>query len=109
MLIRVTPPHAIKSSEITDESVYRNRREFLREAGLFGVAAATVAIPNVAEAMSKLRRPVPQQGPGKVGTVAMGEELRGDLTDWEDVTTYNNFYEFGTAKDDPAPNARNFK
>ena len=109
MLIRVTPPHAIKSSEITDESVYRNRREFLREAGLLGVAAATVAVPNVAEAMSRLRRPVPQQGPGKVGTVAMGEELRKDLTEWEDVTTYNNFYEFGTAKDDPAPNARNFK
>jgi len=109
MLIRVTPPHAIKSSEITDESVYRNRREFLREAGLLGIAAATVAVPNVAEAMSRLRRPVPQQGPGKVGTVSMGEELRKDLTDWEDVTTYNNFYEFGTAKDDPAPNARNFK
>ncbi len=109
MLIRVTPPHAIKSSEITDESVYRNRREFLREAGLLGVAAATVALPNVAEAMSRLRPPVPQQGPGKVAKVAIGEELRGDLTDWVDVTTYNNFYEFGTAKDDPAPNARNFK
>jgi methionine sulfoxide reductase catalytic subunit len=109
MLIRVTPPHAIKSSEITDESVYRNRREFLREAGLLGVAAATVALPNVAEAMARLRPPVPLQGPGKVGAVTMGEELRKELTEWEDVTTYNNFYEFGTAKDDPAPNARNFK
>jgi sulfoxide reductase catalytic subunit YedY len=109
MLIRVTPPYAITSSEITDESVYRNRRQFLREAGLLGVAAATVALPNVAEAMSRLRAPVPQQGPGKVDKVALGEELRGDLTDWVDVTTYNNFYEFGTAKDDPAPNARNFR
>src|SRR5262245_466808 len=109
MLIRVTPPHAIKSSEITDESVYRNRREFLRAAGLLGVAAATVSAPKVAEAMSKFRRPTPPQAPGKLGAVSMGEELRKDLTDWGDVTSYNNFYEFGTAKDDPQPNAKNFK
>ena len=51
MLIKVTPRNAIPSSEITDESVYRNRRQFLREAGLLGVAAATVAAPKVAEAM----------------------------------------------------------
>jgi sulfoxide reductase catalytic subunit YedY len=109
MLIRVTPKHAIASSEITYESVYRYRRAFLREAGLLGVAAATVSVPGVAEAMERLRRPVPQQAPGKLGPVAMGEELRGELTDWEDVTTYNNYYEFGTAKDDPAPNSRNFR
>ena len=109
MIIRVTPPHAIKSSEITDESVYRNRREFLRQAGLLGIAAATVAAPKVAEAMTRLRPRTPQQGPGKLGAVSMGEELRRDLTDWEDVTTYNNFYEFGTGKDDPAPNAKNFR
>jgi sulfoxide reductase catalytic subunit YedY len=109
MLIRVTPKHAIASSEITPESVYRNRREFLRDASLLGVAAATVAVPRVAEAMERLRGPVPQQAPGKLGPVAMGEELRKDLTEWGDVTTYNNFYEFGTAKDDPAPNAKNFR
>jgi len=108
MLIRITPKHAIASSEITDESVYRNRRAFLREAGLLGVAAATVAVPKVAEAMARMRGPIPQQAPPKLGAVAMGEDLRRELTDWEDVTTYNNFYEFGTAKDDPAPNSRNF-
>lgn len=110
MLIRVTPKHAIPSSEITPESVYRNRRQFLREAGLLGVAAAGAGLPSVARAMERVRQPLPAQGgPGRLGAVAMGEELRGELTDWEDVTTYNNFYEFGTAKDDPAPNARNFK
>ncbi|HEX6315941.1 MAG TPA: protein-methionine-sulfoxide reductase catalytic subunit MsrP [Gemmatimonadaceae bacterium] len=110
MLIRITPKHPVASSEITDESVYRNRRQFLRDAGLLGVAAATVSAPGVAEAMSRLGRKLPPQGrPPKLGPVAMGEELRRDLTDWEDVTTYNNFYEFGTAKDDPAPNAKNFR
>ena len=109
MLIRVTPRNAIPSSEITDESVYRNRREFLREAGLLGIAAATISVPKVAEAMTHLRGPQAPQAPGKLGAVSMGEELRRELTDWEDVTTYNNFYEFGTSKVDPAPNARNFQ
>ena len=108
MLIRVTPKHAIASSEITNESVYRNRRQFLREAGLLGVAAATVGVPQVAKAMERYRRPMPQQGP-KLGPVSMGEDLRGDLTEWRDVTGYNNFYEFGTAKDDPEANSKNFK
>ena len=67
MLIRVTPPHAIKSSEITEESVYKNRREFLRAAGLLGVAAATVSAPRVAEAMARFRRP--DEGPRAVGPV----------------------------------------
>ncbi len=107
MLIRVTPRHAIPSSEVTDESVYRNRREFLRQAGLLGAAVAGVGLPRLARAMDGAG---PQgQGPGKLGAVAMGEDLRKDLTDWGDVTSYNNFYEFGTAKDDPAPNARAFR
>ena len=91
MLIRVTPKHAIDSSEITPESVYRNRRDFLRDASLMGVAAATLSAPKVAQAMERLRGPAPQQAPGKLGPVAMGEELRKELTDWADVTTYNNF------------------
>jgi sulfoxide reductase catalytic subunit YedY len=35
----------------------------------------------------------------------MGANLKGELTPWQDVTTYNNFYEFGTDKSDPAENA----
>ncbi|MGH7575052.1 MAG: protein-methionine-sulfoxide reductase catalytic subunit MsrP, partial [Longimicrobiales bacterium] len=42
---------------------------------------------------------------GGTGRAAQEEEL----TPWEDVTTYNNFYEFGTGKGDPAENAQNFK
>jgi sulfoxide reductase catalytic subunit YedY len=105
MIIRVTPRNAIAPSEITDEAVYRNRRQFIREAGLLGVAAAGLAVPKVAEAMERLGSR--QQTP-KVGAVSMGETLRKDLTDWDDFISYNNFYEFGTAKDDPAPNARGF-
>jgi sulfoxide reductase catalytic subunit YedY len=106
MLIRVTPKNAIASSEITDEAVYRNRREFIRDAGLLGAAAAGLSIPKVASAMERFASSR-QQGPN-VGPVSMGEALRKDLTDWQDFSTYNNFYEFGTSKDDPARNSRNF-
>lgn len=112
MLIRTTPQHPIASSEITPESVYRDRRRFLREAGLLGIAAG-LGVPSAARAMERRLR-VPRRGvlPGqepRVGPVTMGEPLRDELTSWRDVTSYNNFYEFGTAKDDPAANAKNFR
>lgn len=97
MIIRVTPDHPIPSSEITPEGVYQNRRDFVKEAGLLGVGlAATLSGARTAKA---------QQG----GTSIGGAELKGELTPEEDVTSYNNFYEFGTGKDDPKPNAKNFR
>ena len=82
MLIR-RPPDLL-ASEITDESLFWNRREFIAAAGL-GAAAVCGLLP--------LRGLLPRQS-------------RDDkLTPWEDVTGYNNYYEFGTGKDDPARNA----
>ena len=97
MLIRVTPEHAIRSSDITPEADYQNRRAFLKASGLLGLAAAGLAC-------SSGRAEAQQQG-----TSIGGAELKPELTPWEDVTTYNNFYEFGTNKDEPAQNAKNFK
>jgi len=84
------------SSEITPESAYFNRRDFLRAAGLLGVAGAA------ASTAALVGQQAPQQG-------AQGEQLKDELTPFEDVTTYNNFYEFGTDKSDPAENAQRFK
>jgi sulfoxide reductase catalytic subunit YedY len=81
MLIRVTPPHPIASSEITSESEYLDRRRFLKQAGLMGLATAGFA-----------------GLPGCLGAQGQQEEL----TPYEDVTEYNNYYEFGTDKSDPA-------
>jgi methionine sulfoxide reductase catalytic subunit len=89
MLIRRPPD--IPTAEITDEAVYTTRREFLAAAGL-GLAAAGGLLP-----ASR-----PSHGPA----------FRGDddkLTPYDDVTGYNNFYEFGTDKDDPARNATAFR
>ena len=92
MLIRVTPSHPIAPSEITDEATYRNRRVFLREAGLLGLIAA--GVPRVARAMNRTEVPARplSAGQGTVGAVTMGEGLRENLTRWDDVNGYKNFY-----------------
>ena len=93
MLLRTTP--AVPSSEITDERLYLRRREFLGVAGAAAAAAVTAAAA-CAEA-GQSQRPPALQGvqKGAFGTT----EAR---TPYEDVTTYNNFYEFGSDKSDPA-------
>jgi len=88
----------IKSWEITSESNYRNRREFIRSAGLLiGGCIAAFALPFKAQAGSQDLATVP-------GPYSTDEEPNS----WEDVTTYNNFYEFGTGKEDPFQNAQEF-
>ncbi len=82
MLIR-RPPDLL-ASDITDESLFWNRRDFLAAAGV-GAAALGGLLP--------LRGLLPQRSNDD------------KLTSWEDITGYNNFYEFGTGKDDPARNA----
>jgi len=96
-------PNDFLSSEITDETVYLKRRELLKRAGI--VTAGVLAGHSVLSSAS-------EQGPS-------GPELAGVLkspysTDekpnsWTDVTTYNNYYEFGTGKEDPARYAVDFK
>jgi sulfoxide reductase catalytic subunit YedY len=98
MLIRPQTSADLPSSEITPESLYLNRREWLAAAGL--------TIGAIAGAGALLPRGLSAQQP--VGT-PYGLQKDDKPTPWEDVTTYNNFYEFGTGKDDPAQMARGFK
>jgi len=88
----------IRSSEITSETNYRNRRSFLRDAGLvIGGSIAASAMPFGLQADTADLDTVP-------GPYSTDEEPNS----WEDITTYNNFYEFGTAKEDPYRNAQDF-
>jgi sulfoxide reductase catalytic subunit YedY len=89
MLIR--RPADIASSEITPETVYVDRRRFL---GMAASAGAATLMPGTLAACK------PADG---------GQQPQEKLTPLEDVTSYNNFYEFGTDKGDPARNARNFR
>jgi sulfoxide reductase catalytic subunit YedY len=85
----------IAASEITPERLYRSRRDFLRAAGLLGAVVASGILPACAEAADS-------------GEPAEQAE-RDDPTPYDDVTTYNNYYEFGTGKADPARNARSLR
>jgi sulfoxide reductase catalytic subunit YedY len=93
------------SSEITPQGIYRGRRDIIRlmATGTAGVAAAGWA------GRQAMAQTVPKPGklvalPGGKSAVA-GAVTMEKVTDYKDVTTYNNFYEFGTDKADPAKNA----
>jgi methionine sulfoxide reductase catalytic subunit len=101
VLIKPTPD--IRSSEITPQALYLRRREFLQAvsgAALAGAAAA--ALPGAARAAAQTGEKLPNVRKSPLSTT-------DPLNDYEDVTTYNNFYEFGTAKDEPAMNSKRFK
>ena len=107
MLIK--KPADIRSSEITDRKLYYNRREFMRTATGTAVAvAAGAGVFGGAEALLNAAQPA-----------AHGRKLEGvkpspfgtneKPNTWEQITTYNNYYEFGIDKDAPAEYARDFK
>jgi len=90
----------IPSSEITSENLYHNRREFIKTASAaLGIAAAGVIIPGCERSVGAAGEP---QAKGKYDTTEKP-------TPFEDVTSYNNYYEFGTGKDEPARNSKNFR
>ena len=78
-----------KYSEITPEKVYNNRRKFIKSVGL-GLGSLTLS------SMSLLNN-------------AHSLENNTELTSYKDITTYNNYYEFGTGKGDPYKNSQEFK
>ena len=92
MLIR--RPADILPSEITPREVYLNRRQWM--AGAAGLALAAAALP---------------EGVGAATLNAAKSPFSTDekKTSREDVTSYNNYYEFGTGKDDPAAKAKSLK
>ncbi|MBA6414381.1 protein-methionine-sulfoxide reductase catalytic subunit MsrP [Parahaliea sp. F7430] len=91
----------IDSSEITPESVYLNRRELMRAAGLGLSTMALAAAPLTAASTGSAPRPLDFTSPE-------GEQFSSSeqKTPYADITAYNNFYEFGTDKDDPARYAK---
>ena len=89
MLIR--RPSDIAPSEITPRGLYLRRREFLAGAASVGLAGALPAVGADAAPL-----------PGAKSPLSTTDEA---LTPLRDVTSYNNFYEFGTDKVDPARNA----
>ncbi len=95
-------------SEITPEAVYQQRRTVIRHLAT-GVAGAALATWASRQALAQTARP------GKLAALAggrsavVGAATMEKLTEYKDASTYNNFYEFGTDKSDPAKNAHTLK
>ena len=99
MLLKKAPD--IRSSEITPKSVYLRRREFL-QASAAALAAAGIGALTGERVEAQARRKL-------TGIKKSSFSTTETPNTYEHVTTYNNFYEFGTDKDDPARNAKNFR
>jgi sulfoxide reductase catalytic subunit YedY len=93
-------PSDIRPSEITSQQNYLRRRDFIRAGAIAG--ASVLAGPALGAVVPEGRRAeLPDVGKSALST----DE---DPNSYEDVTTYNNFYEFGTGKEDPVRNAQDF-
>lgn len=106
MIFKFLKPSDVKSSEITAENIYLNRRAFLQDSARIGTGVAAVA------ALGLQSPEVQAQTNGKAlkniirdGAYSTDERM----TSYKAVTSYNNFYEFGTGKDDPANNAHSLR
>ena len=97
------------SSEITPKAVYEDRRQMLkRMAG--GAAGAAIAAWAGRQAMAQqVTRPGKLAALASTKSAVAGAVTMEKLTDYKDASTYNNFYEFGTDKADPARNAHTLK
>jgi len=93
-------PH-IPSSEITPRTVYDGRREFLKSAG-FGLVSGAAFLSGILPVPAQAAQANRQKFEKFIKTAYGHDET---LTPYEDVTTYNNFYEFGTSKSEPAATA----
>ena len=79
-----------KSSEITPEEIYKNRRKFIKNLGLAaGSMFLGQNIINLANASTEI--------------------VKQKITEYRYITTYNNYYEFGTSKSHPFEKSQNFK
>lgn len=98
-------PSNIPSSEITPKEHYLNRRSFMR--GAVSTVAATGAAALGAARLADVLSPQTAAFAGtKLQTVQSPLTTTGEqLTSYDDITHYNNYYEFGVQKDDPAKNA----
>ena len=96
------------SSEITSAAVYRERRDLMRlMAG--GVAGAALATWASRQALAQAQRPGKNAPLAALKSSVPGAVTVDKVTDYKDASGYNNYYEFGTDKADPAKNAHTLR
>jgi len=103
MLIK--KPSDIRSSEITSKELFKDRRDFIKQAGLVGAGMLTAGVKSGLAASAAARREGIKLSYVKSSFSSNDEKM----TSFDEIARFNNFYEFGTGKEDPARNAQNFK
>lgn len=91
----------IKSSEITPEHIYRNRRQFMRDIGALALGSLALAACGPTQSAN----PTTAANPAVSGKA---DELGDPANSFEQITTYNNYYEFTTDKEGVAPASQSF-
>src|SRR6187431_2751317 len=105
MLIK--KPVDIRESEVTPKELFLRRREFLAAAGVTAAAVATNGLGLLGDEEN-----VAAQNPNaqKLANLKKSRFSTDEkLNSYRDITTYNNFYEFGTGKADPGKYANTLK
>jgi sulfoxide reductase catalytic subunit YedY len=101
MLIKIKNSWELTENDVTSQSAYLSRRDLLKTAGIITVGGiANMMAPGFSLAETALKSKANEYD---------GGDLRDEQTAIEAVRRYNNFYEFGMNKDDPARNAHTLK
>jgi len=95
-MIKIKKSWELPESEVTPESIYQRRRDFIKT----GAAGAAMLLGPWSAAQASIAI-----GDYRKNSISIDEELTSE----DDVTSYNNFYEFGTDKDDPKRNSKRFR
>jgi sulfoxide reductase catalytic subunit YedY len=96
----------VLSSEITPRSLYENRRDFLKAAGILTGSAFLAACTTTG---SSSGTPAASDPASVAAYAGKTDELGAPLNSYDDITNYNNYYEFSENKEAVAPLSKNFK
>lgn len=105
MLIKSKASNDISENEVTDRTLFDNRRQFIKRSGQIALGTALFG----ATGLLGVNNSYAARGEKIPNVKKSAYTLNEKLTSYEDATSYNNFYEFGTEKTDPARNAKDFK
>jgi len=99
--VLIKKPADIRPSEITSEQNYLNRRDFIRAGAIVG---GSVLAPSAMSAV------IPEGRGARLSDIRRSKFSTDEKSNsFEDISTYNNYYEFGTGKADPHENAQDFE
>jgi sulfoxide reductase catalytic subunit YedY len=96
----------IPSSEITPEHVFRSRRQFMK--GAAALAGGATLLAACGDTKERAAGPGATSAPGEAPAAGLSDELGDAATSYDDITSYNNYYEFSTDKEGVRPLSANF-